>query len=197
VAEDPQHIRSFIAIHPPADVMERVARFQRELKSSIPGAGVRWTHPDQIHLTLRFLGDVAVAQLPDVEAALRRACAPFAPMTVRAEGAGCFPDTRRPRVLWVGLKEYHDHLQRLHAAIEQETQAWGEHEDRKFHPHLTLGRIKQPDRRLADALANLVFHSRDQAFGEWQAAGVALMQSDLASSGPHYTKLAEVAFRGG
>lgn len=197
MSEDPNPVRTFVAIHPPLEVLERVVEFQQELKSRLCGGGIRWAHADQVHLTLRFLGDVPATDLSEIEAAVRQGCEPFNPIHLQAVGTGCFPDVRRPRVLWVGLRGDLEPLHRLHSSIEEATARWGEREDREFHPHLTLGRIKQPDRRLADALAHRLGQSRDLVFGGWKATSAALMRSELSPSGARYTRLAEVVFRGG
>lgn len=186
-------VRTFIAINLPAQVLTQVAEFQRDFVSALPGAGIRWTPPEHIHLTVRFLGDVPMADLPDLENALRRACAGVGPFVLRVSGAGCFPDSRRPRILYVGLEGALDPLKRLHAAIEQETGRWGEHEDREFHPHLTLGRVKRPDLGLASGITRQLDQAARCTLGEWRVGQVDLMRSDLSSAGPRYTQLARVA----
>jgi len=193
----PEHVRSFIAINLPPEVMAKLAEFQREFHAAVPGDDVRWTGPEQIHLTLRFLGNIAKSELSQVEDALRRGCQGVGPFALRARGAGCFPDIRQPRIVWVGFDGALDHLMRLEAAITRETERWGEREEREFHPHLTLGRVKKPSRDLASALGRHLEQARQRDFGSWQVEQVDLMQSDLSSAGPRYTRLAGVRLASG
>lgn len=184
-------IRTFIAIHLPAEVRQRLGQFQEQLRRAAPGEGVRWTEPDQIHLTLRFLGNVPEAELPQLSQALALACQAAAPFGLEAQGAGAFPDLKRPRVLWVGLGGAVAALAQLQAAVLEATRTWGELEDRPFHPHLTLGRVKTADPRLLARLSGALQQAGSSAFGAWQVHQVALMRSDLSPAGPRYTVLAE------
>jgi 2'-5' RNA ligase len=188
----PEHVRSFIAINLPPEVQAKLAEFQREFNAAVPGDDLRWTQPEQIHLTLKFLGNIAQGELSQVEDALRRGSQGVGPFAVRARGAGCFPDLRRPRILWVGFDGALDYLMRLQAAIARETGRWGEREEREFHPHLTLGRVKKASREVASALGRHLEQARPRDFGSWQVEQVDLMQSDLSSAGPRYTRLAGV-----
>lgn len=188
----PGHVRSFIALNLPPDVLARLAEFQREFRAARPLEGIRWTQPEQVHLTLKFLGHVATDELAELEDALGRGCRGIGPFAVCARGAGCFPDLRRPRIVWVGFGGALDPLRRLQAAIARETERWGERDEHEFHPHLTLGRVKKPDRELASALARHLGQTGSREFGSWLVEQVDLMQSDLSSAGPRYTRLASV-----
>jgi len=193
----PRHVRSFIAINLPPAVLVKVAEFQSELRAAVPRDCVRWTQPEQIHLTLRFLGNIAEGELSQVEDALRRGCRGVGPFAPRARGAGCFPDLQRPRILWVGFDGALEPLLHLQAAITRETGPWGEREEREFHPHLTLGRVKRASRELASALARHLEQAGQRDFGSWPVEQVDLMQSDLSSAGPRYTRLAGVRLAAG
>ncbi len=188
----PEQVRSFIAINLPPEVRTKLAGFQHEFQAALPEEGVRWTGPEQMHLTLKFLDNVATDELSQVEDALRRGCRGIGPFTLCARGAGCFPDVRRPRILWVGFEGALDDLMRLQAAIRRETERWGEPEEREFHPHLTLGRVKKASRELASALGRHLEQVGPRDFGSWQVEQVDLMRSVLSSAGPRYTRLAEV-----
>jgi 2'-5' RNA ligase len=185
-------IRSFIAIPLPAEVRHRLATFQDELRQAVPGGAVRWTRPEQIHLTLRFLGNVPESELPGLTEAWRRACAGFTAFRLRASGAGCFPDLRRPKIIWAGLNGDLALLSELHRAIERGTEPWGEREHRAFHPHLTFGRMKKPDPRAIRSLGRALAHAANLDFGGWLVEEVTLMRSDLAPEGPRYQQLASV-----
>jgi|YelNatPaOPRAMG01_1025707.scaffolds.fasta_scaffold10554_6 2'-5' RNA ligase len=185
-------IRTFIAVNLPPELRGRLAQFQEQLRQAVPGQGLRWTDPDQIHLTLRFLGHVPETVLAQVGQALTQACQGTGPFVLEAQGAGAFPDLTRPRVVWVGLKGELDTLAQLQAAVLRATSGWGELEDRPFHPHLTLGRVKTLEGRLVRSLSAALHQASHLTFGHWQVQQVELMRSDLSPAGPRYSVLARV-----
>ena len=191
----PGSIRAFVSVNLSEDVRLYLAEVQRELKGAGGGVGVRWAAPEQIHLTLKFLGNIASASLPDLEAALIRARAGAASFELRAEGVGAFPDLHRPRVLWVGLTGELEALRALQEKVLRETIAWGGPEERAFHPHLTIARIKDPRASdVADVIARMKSLAARQR-GNWQISEFHLMRSELSSAGSRYTSLATIPLR--
>jgi 2'-5' RNA ligase len=196
MAEPTQTIRAFIAIKLPSEVRAEVERVQHDLKSAVRGDLVRWTPAEQIHLTLKFLGNIPADSVPELEAALRRACAQVAPFEVSAEGLGAFPDWQRPRVLWVGVRCALAALRELQAAVALKTERWGEPEGRVFHPHLTLGRVKNVRPcELLELIAKTKSASA-ASLGTWQVTQVDLMKSELSQAGACHTCLHGVALAG-
>jgi RNA 2',3'-cyclic 3'-phosphodiesterase len=192
MSELPQTIRAFIAIKLPPAVRSSVEQVQRDLKSATRPGLVRWTPVEQIHLTLKFLGNIPTNSVPELDAALRGACIQVAPFELYASGLGCFPDSKRPRVLWVGLGGALDKLRELQKAIVLETERWGEPEDRPFHPHLTLGRTKSTRPRELEALGAEVKTATAADLGSWRVARVDLMKSELFQEGARHMGLLEV-----
>jgi 2'-5' RNA ligase len=144
-------IRCFIAVTLPDEVREYLNDFSSELAVAIPSRTVRWVEPKNIHLTLRFLGDTEAHLLPDIIDGLNQLAATQESFALKLGELGCFPNQRRPRVLWVGLGGQLERLHRLYNAVEQLLVPLGwDLEGRSFHPHLTLGRAKD-SRRLAEA----------------------------------------------
>ena len=186
-------LRAFIAIELPDELKFQIVRAQRELAKLLPSGAVRWTMPEQLHLTLRFLGDIPVADLGLLEAALRRACVGHAPFELSAEDFGVFPDSCHPRVLWLGLGGDTATVCQLQAAIQRATSAWGELETRPFQPHLTLGRVKplRPDqlRRLGEGIGGYA----PGRLGVFHVKRVTLVRSELTPAGTHHTALVQVA----
>src|SRR2546425_596522 len=134
-------IRAFIGLPLEPVLAAGIKKVQQRLNS--PGGAVRWISPEQLHLTLQFLGNVATDRLDDLTAALRRACARTAPFQLALEGAGCFPNTKSPRVVWIGIQGDLEPLRILQDQIAQETKNFGDHgAERAFQPHLTIGRVK-------------------------------------------------------
>lgn len=187
-----KQIRTFIAIELDETVKTALTDLQGQLKAEVPRRSVRWVKPGGIHLTLKFLGDVPVNRIEEIEGALIRACAGLPAFSFSVEGLGCFPHTRRPRVLWAGVQEEGSTLKRLQKAIEDEMEKLGfAPERRKFHPHLTLGRVR---RRTSSGdvrrLGRLVQESDIGQVGQMKARAVSLIKSDLRPTGAVYTQLA-------
>jgi 2'-5' RNA ligase len=167
---EPAWVRAFIAVTLPAEVRVAVERVQRELKAAVRGNAVRWTPSEQVHLTLKFLGNVAADSLPDLESAVRHACADAAPFELTAGGLGAFPSEQRPRVLWVGVGGEVEALRQLEQAVARETAAWGEREDKPFHPHLTLGRVKTTRLRELRELSHGWLTVKASHLGGWRVS---------------------------
>jgi RNA 2',3'-cyclic 3'-phosphodiesterase len=189
-------IRAFIAISlPPAWIMQ-LAASQKTLQRRLPPEGLRWAKPEQIHLTLKFLGNVSSLQIQNLEAVLRPIGQETASFELRFDKAGCFPEHRTPRVIWIGLTGELDSLRHLQTQIERAVQGWGDvGEDHPFHPHLTLARVKQAGPResqqIRERLADLVLGE----FEAYRVRQIDLMRSDLAPAGPNYTRLASIPLR--
>ena len=184
-------VRAFIAIRLSQEVLAAVAGVQTRLRQEQGGNAARWIVPESIHLTLKFLGDVPVDRLPAVNAATTRAGAPFAPLTLGLSGLGCFPNLRRPRIVWLGLREPTGALMRLQAALELELEREGfPREERAFTPHLTIGRV-QPSARPGElqSLAAGVAAYRLEEEVAMQADALYVLQSELRPSGAVYSEL--------
>jgi len=193
-------LRLFIAIEfDPAGkravgkLIERLGRGSNRdasrLETSRPPGKIRWCGPDQMHLTLAFLGATLEQWAPNVTAAMERSAGTVGPFEFALAGLGGFPDLRRPRVLWVGVDEPTGSLLRLQAALAGELRAIGVSlEEREFHPHVTVGRVKQLDRR-ADYQA-LFAPRRDFSAPPQRAEQLLLIRSDTRPDGPVYTTLA-------
>jgi 2'-5' RNA ligase len=134
--------RTFIALELSDKLKEGILALTEELR----GRGVRasWARRSTLHLTLKFLGDVEETELPEVVGAVARASSRVSSFGFETRSLGAFPSPRRPRVLWVGV-EPEVELFALHKAVEGELAELGfPRERRKFHPHVTIGRIREP-----------------------------------------------------
>lgn len=176
-------IRTFICIEIPDSIRARIDRLQTTLKD-IDGQ-VSWTKPSNIHLTLKFLGEVEASRIPRVCDALERAAKGIERFEIAVGGVGCFPSIRSPRVLWVGFSEVPEPLKRLYDNIEDELDREGfAREKRKFSPHLTIGRLRGP--KNAAHLAELLIESGFTA-ETFKATEVIVMRSELKPTGSIYT----------
>lgn len=185
-------MRAFFSVNLTPDVRDRIAGAADELRSSLPNEPVRWVRPEILHLTLRFLGETAPEKLEAIRVAVVHAARNWSPCALGFAGMGCFPDARRPRVLWVGVSDPARALTRIAEELERIARAHGfDPEERGFTPHMTLGRIRDrlsPDgiRRLAAALEA----RRESDFGMFTVETIHLMRSVLRPSGPEYAPIA-------
>lgn len=190
----PDTLRLFIALELPADVLDAIRRVQDRLRRNAPRDAVRWTRPEGIHLTLKFLGDTSAAQQAAVTAVMQQAATGRKALSLHAAGLGCFPNAARPRVVLIGLGGDVAPLAELAGALDSALDNLGvRREDRPFSPHLTLGRVRQ-EAAPADvkALGRLVEETPLGEVARWSAGTVSLMRSDLRPDGARYTRLAEV-----
>jgi len=193
-----KQVRTFIAIELDETINAALTDLQRQLKAKVPQGSVRWVKPGGIHLTLKFLGDVPANRIEEVEQALTQACVGFPAFSFSVEDLGCFPNPRRPRVVWVGVQEESGTLKRLQKAVEDGMEKLGfAPEGRKFHAHLTLGRTQ---RRASSGdvrrLGQLVSETDIGLLGQMEARSVSLIKSDLRPTGAVYTQLAEARLEG-
>ncbi|GAB4276795.1 MAG: RNA 2',3'-cyclic phosphodiesterase [Candidatus Promineifilaceae bacterium] len=179
--------RLFIALECPDDVQQVLAEVASVLAGQMPRGAVRWVRPEQMHLTLFFLGDTAVSQIMAVQQVMDNAAAQCVPFLLTLSGVGAFPNKHQPRVIWVGLTGTDgamSQLAQLQAGIAGGVAALGwPQEKRPFRPHLTLGRVK--DRR----------QLQGENWGTevkrvvWPVTAVTLIQSTLTPHGPIYKNL--------
>ncbi len=193
-------LRAFIAIKLSGELKGHIAELQAELKRRAFGRdGLGWVKPEGLHLTLRFLGDIAEEQVGALGTLLREVAAGIKPFALEARGVGAFPNPRAPRVIWLGLQgtpESMAALRRMQAGIEAGVAGLGfPREPREFTAHLTLARVR--DRQSGAALAKVLEANHDRAVGSFTAASVGLIKSELRPAGAVYTTLVEVPFGGG
>jgi len=190
-----QPIRTFIAIELNAALQRALAEIQARLQRDPSARAIRWVVPENIHITLKFLGDVEASHIPALERAVARVCQDFAPFTLTIAGAGAFPNTRKPNVIWVGARGQVDIAARLAEQIDAACATLGfAREVRAFTPHLTLGRVKRdasPTER--QRIGALIETAQIGDLGELRVERIAVMKSDLTPEGSVYTRLAECA----
>ncbi len=191
-------LRLFIAIPLPEPLLRQMAQVQRALEKQMPAGSVRWVNPEGIHLTLKFLGDTPEGKVPAIRDALAAVARRAVPCTFTVGDLGCFPNLRRPRVVWVGVQEPGGQLQALQEAVESAMVSLGyPREGRKFSPHLTLGRVRDsvPSRDAA-RIGEVVGATALGTLGEVRADSFALIRSVLKPTGAEYTPLAEFRLEG-
>lgn len=188
-------IRSFIAVDLSTEVLGRIDQVCRQLRQSLPGAPIRWVPVKNIHLTLKFLGDVSEGNLAPIYDVLKGEAKKLPGFEIQVGKLGAFPSTRRPRVIWVGVKAPVE-LAAIQHAIDIETARLGyASEEREFSPHLTLGRIsRQATMDQAHWIGEILTANQVGDLGACFISAVNLYRSDLSPQGATYTKLYSASF---
>ena len=189
-------LRAFIAIELPQHLQEAIEKQTARLRQVLGTDLIRWVPAQNMHLTLKFLGDIASTHVDFLKQLLTREATQHSQFDLQIGGLGSYPNSRRPRVLWVGLHAPAD-LTSLQKSIEAGTTRLGyEQEERAFSPHLTIGRVRQnisPSElpKIRAAMDNIQLGN----IGTARVDSVHLYKSDLNSEGSLYTKLFSIPLR--
>ena len=188
-------MRLFVALEIPSAVRDNFAAFLSEMRALTEKLGersTRWVRTENLHVTLKFIGEVAEAKLAAIRTALSTVPS-AAPIDVSFRGLGFFPNENRPTVLWAGL-DASPHLSTFAGDIDGALTTMGiAKEKRAFVPHLTLARFAAP--LLHEKLRAAIQKNRERAFGSFQASEFHLIESKLKPSGAEYTSLASFPLR--
>jgi 2'-5' RNA ligase len=183
--------RVFVAIELPAKVRKRLSEHIGRLRTLVPDAQASWVREENLHLTLKFLGDVPITKVELVAQATERAAKTVEPFELNVLGCGAFPPKGQPRVLWVGIDDPSGQLALLRTTLEDESAEAGfPREEKPFHPHLTIARIRKPhdSRHLAAVHQEIGFEPETV-----RASKLALISSELGSEGSRHTIVARYA----
>jgi 2'-5' RNA ligase len=180
--------RTFVAIEMPEDVRQQFKEVQATLRRA--DAHVKWVEPHNIHLTLKFLGDIGEDHLEGLFEGLAEGVQGIPSFEITLSRLGAFPNLKKPRVIWIGVERGKEEMIQLQKKLEESIFNHGfPREDRKFSPHLTIGRVKSP--RGLDELVTIMkdtpFESNSIAIRE-----VVVMTSTLTPEGPIYTPLRKI-----
>ncbi len=180
-------LRTFIAVDTNKPIRDRCVLLQESLARTSPD--VKWVEPENLHVTLLFLGEVEDRDVPALCRAVSEVCSRHAGFRMSVEGVGCFPNPRRPRTLWVGVGAGNAELIALHDALEPPLLALGcyRREERQYTPHITLGRVR--GERSAGTLATALAQKARWQAGETLVREVRVLSSQLTPKGPVYATL--------
>jgi 2'-5' RNA ligase len=179
--------RVFCAVELPDDVRSRLQDHISRLRKEVPDASASWSRVENIHLTLKFFGNVAVERIEAISAAASQTVKEFAPFQIEIGSTGVFPKASRAQVLWIGVNDPSGKLSKLQQRLEDQCAAEGfAKEDRAYRPHLTIARIRKLEgaRRLADAHLRLKFETAEVGLNE-----LIVFRSELSSKGSRYTAI--------
>jgi 2'-5' RNA ligase len=189
----PDRIRAFVALKLPENIISSIKRVQEDVKRyRLP---VRWVRPENIHLTIKFFGDISESDIGKIGSVLKDCAESYAPFSLSAKGAGIFPGIARPRIIWAGISGDTTRLLDLRNLLEKRFDETGfKKEERPFKGHLTIGRFrgKTDSGKLLEALKKVCdFESEIFVSGK-----LYLFKSDLKPEGPVYTELLEIPLNG-
>jgi 2'-5' RNA ligase len=187
-------VRLFVALEIPAAVRDNLAaqvKQLRDLSAQVADKRPRWVRSENLHVTLKFIGEVAPAKIDGIRGVLSNISS-SAPVDLQFRGLGFFPDEKHPRVLWAGLNPSAN-LSSLAGDIDRAIGTLGiARETRAFIPHLTLARLEPPG--LHEKLRAAIQKNSECEFGSFQAREFHLIESKLKSTGAEYTSLASFPF---
>jgi len=184
--------RLFISINLTPELLATLTDLQNQLKRQLASQPLRWARPEGIHLTLKFLGDTETDRIEAIVRALGQTVEPHQPFELGIGGLGCFPNQRKPRVLWVGVQDPDEQLRRLTAGVDDAMAGLGwKRENRPYTGHLTLARVKkyannQDKQALSELLSSVDVEDR---LGVLPVQTIHLMRSQLRPDGAVYTSL--------
>ena len=188
-------MRAFIAIEISEEIRSMLDRIEAHLKYA--GADVKWVGPENIHLTLKFLGEITEEKCADVKSALDEVARSAKPFELTLKNIGVFPKMEFPRVVWVGIDSGQAEGARLAANIDEAMSNIGfEKDSRPFSPHLTIGRVRSGlnKDKLREKIASASANFQLTNIAPHKVNSVILFQSTLTQQGPIYTKIHESRF---
>jgi RNA 2',3'-cyclic 3'-phosphodiesterase len=181
--------RVFCAIEIPTEVRNSVLEHANRLREAAPEVQASWSKLENIHLTMKFFGNVELDKISKISKAADKVARSFSPIRIRVHGTGAFPKHGPARVLWIGLNDPASKLIDLQKEFDDECVAAGfVAEERAFHPHLTVARLRSPQgaRRLREIHGETKFEAAD-----FTVTGLTVFRSELSSKGSRYTAISE------
>lgn len=180
-------IRSFLAFELPSEIKNMIVRVSGELRKS--DLDVRWVKVDNIHLTVVFMGNKKTEDIEAIGDEAQKVCLKYGIFDISLKGMGFFPNSRNPRILWLGLHGDLDRMSYFRDALQKHLKPFGiKEEKRRFKPHLTLGRFRKA-KKMGSRLDDLVLKYKDLTSPSCPLKELILFKSDLKPGGAEYTKL--------
>jgi len=190
----PRPMRTFVALDISEAVRKRALQLIEQLRAA--EVDVRWVLAENLHVTLKFLGDVDASDVTEVCRAVERAASGVAPFEMQSHGAGAFPNLDRPRIVWLGVGQGAAQVSGLFDRIDASLGEVGyAREQRKFHPHMTLGRIRRGWKGVADLADGLRRRAEFDA-GSTEVSEVLVYASQLGREGPRYEVIGRTRLTG-
>lgn len=188
-------VRTFIAVEISSEIRGKTQKLISALAAS--SANVKWVEAESLHVTLKFLGNVELLEVPELCQAVAEAVADLPPFDVQFCGAGAFPSLERPRTVWVGMTRGTAEMVALHDALQNRLAELGFRSDgRRFRPHLTIGRVRSSSPTEVRELACLLADQQDFVGGSGDVSEVVVFSSEAGREGPVYEPLSHAELGG-
>lgn len=178
-------MRSFIAVDLQKDLIPKVV----DVQSQITEGKIKFVEPENLHFTLKFLGEITEEKAHTVITKLKEICTAFTPFSVLLKGAGAFPSVNYMKVIWIGVES--EEFYTLSTLVDSGMAKLGFRQERNITPHLTVGRVKAPGNKTR--LKEQVQALQDVDIGEMTVASVKLKKSELTRKGPIYTDIEDIS----
>ena len=179
--------RTFVAIELPPEIRDQLHEHAARIREAVPESSASWSRPENVHLTLKFFGNIPTKNLPVISGAASRVTKDNPWFQIKIGGTGVFPKASRAQVLWIGVDDSSSRLSALQQRLEEEFASEGfAKEDRAYRPHLTIARIRKPEgaRRLAETHLHTSFKQIQITVKE-----LVVFRSELSPKGSRYTAI--------
>jgi len=184
-------MRAFFCVELEEPLRQTLQQFTRPLRQT--AADVSWVKSENLHITLKFLGEIDSALLSQLREATEEVITGIRPFTCTFDRTGVFPDERKPRVLWVGCSQIPHELVQLHAALDTQLEKFGFERERHFKAHITVGRVKEENKNRLEELQKMFRKITDFQFDS-MATDLTLMESQLTPHGSLYKPVFRLPF---
>jgi 2'-5' RNA ligase len=181
------------------EIRLKIDSLLQNLNSSVDPQQVKWVNVSAMHVTVKFLGETPTEKIPLIQKSMDHVASRYSPIQITIEDLGCYPNKKKPRVIWVGIHEVSGVFKLLHSQLEEEMEKLDfPKEKRRFDPHLTLGRVRRHIKGLdLKDLADQIIRIPDPKIGRQLVDNLSLIKSELKPSGAVYTNLHTSALGGG
>lgn len=189
-----EKIRTFIAVDLSTEIIDQIGHIIDYFKTQVPQEALKWVETKNIHLTVKFLGDISTEQLPQIKGIIQAELASFSSFDLRVEELGMYPHHKKPRVIWLGIKGG-DPLIAMHQKLDRAlVEADVPQEGRAYSPHLTIARVRrQTDPDTTKLIGSRLSNFKVDSLGTLTVDQVHFYQSELTRQGPIYTRLSSVS----
>lgn len=191
--EDSKTLRTFIAIELPEEIQKKLGEFSDSVKN--PNDRITWVFPKNIHLTLKFIGDVPASDIDSIKNIIIDVAGGYGSFEASIKGTGVFPSERNPRVVWIGVDSGKDKIKDIYTELEERLVSIGiPKEERGYTPHITLARVKYI--KDIKGFAGIISKYKENLFGSLSVDGISLIKSTLTPKGAVYEVLYSIPLAG-
>lgn len=183
-------LRTFIAVDFPQEIKDKIEEITAYFKTQLPPKVIKWVDPNNMHLTLKFMGETPVDRLEPIKKVMHQVVMVFPIFEIEIKNLGMYPNAKKPRVVWLGISS-EEYLTSLHKQLDQALKELNiQPEGRPFSPHLTIGRVRRSaDQESVKAVGQTLSQFKVSSLGHVTINEIVYYQSELTPQGPNYTIL--------